>query len=131
MPQPKEKASMMQQGTEKTQHHIFVCQGSNCRRNGAPELMERLQQEWSHDEVFEITRYLCFGACAATPNVVVLPDRLWYSFVLPEYVEDVVAAIRRGEEVPGLANHVRADVREAVFQALADVTSSNHDVSSR
>ncbi len=84
--------------------------------------MERLQQEWSQDEAFEITRYLCFGACAATPNVVVLPDRLWYSCVLPEYVEDVVAAIRRGEEVPGLANHVRADAREAVFQALAERT---------
>ncbi len=98
--------------------HIVVCQGINCRRNGSPELIEQLQQTLPQDETWPITRYNCFGACAAAPNIVVLPDRLWYSFVMPEYVDDVAAAIRRGEELSGLAKHVRPDVMEAVFGVL-------------
>jgi NADH:ubiquinone oxidoreductase subunit E len=108
----------MNQETGKTQHHIMVCQGINCRRNGSPELMEQLQQLLSQDEMFQIKPYLCFGACDMAPNIVVVPDRLWYSFVAPEYMEDIAAAIRNGEDVSGLANHVRPVVREAVFSML-------------
>ncbi len=108
----------MNQETEKTQHHIMVCQGINCRRNGSPELMEQLQQLLSQDELFQIKSYLCFGACDMAPNIVVVPDRLWYSFVAPEYMEDIAAAIRKGEDVSGLANYVRPIVREAVFSML-------------
>ena len=108
----------MNQETEKTQHHIMVCQGINCRRNGSPELMEQLQQLLSQDETFQIKPYLCFGACDMAPNIVVVPDRLWYSCVAPEYMEDIATAIRKGEDLPGLANHVRPMVREAVFSML-------------
>jgi (2Fe-2S) ferredoxin len=105
----------MNQETGKTQHHIRVCQGINCRRNGSPELMEQLQQLLSQDETFQIKPYLCFGACDMAPNIVVVPDRLWYSFVAPEYMEDIAAAIRKGKDVSGLANHVRPVVRGLFF----------------
>jgi (2Fe-2S) ferredoxin len=108
----------MNQGTEKTQHYIMVCQGINCRCNGSPELLEQLQQLLSQDETFQIKRYLCFGACDVAPNIVVVPDRLWYSFVAPESMEDIAAAIRKGEDLSGLANHVRPVVRNAVFSML-------------
>jgi NADH:ubiquinone oxidoreductase subunit E len=108
----------MKQETEKTQHHIMVCQGINCRRNGSTELMEQLQQLLSQDERFQIKPYLCFGACDVAPNIVVVPDRLWYSFVAPDYMEGIATAIRNGENLPGLANHVRPMVREAVFSML-------------
>jgi hypothetical protein len=33
-------------------------------------------------------------------------------------MEDIATAIRNGEDLPGLANHVRPMVREAVFSML-------------
>jgi NADH:ubiquinone oxidoreductase subunit E len=108
----------MEPHTETPQRQIVVCHGINCRRSGAPELMEQLQQALAQDETVEITRYNCFGACAAAPNVVVVPDRLWYSFAMPEYGDHVVEAIRRGAALPGLANHVRPEVADAVFHTL-------------
>ena len=80
--------------------------------------MEQLQQTLSQDKTAEITRYNCFGACDAGPNVVVVPDRLWYSFAMPEYGDHVAGAIQRGETLPGLANHVRPEVANAVFRTL-------------
>ena len=80
--------------------------------------MDQLQQTLSQDETVGITRYNCLGACDAGPNVVVVPDRLWYSFAMPEYGDHVAAAIQRGEALPGLANHVRPQVADAVFHTL-------------
>ena len=94
---------------------VRVCLGASCRRSGAPELLEQLEQALAEDEDVEVTRYLCFGACAVSPNVVVMPERLWYSYVMLDYVDQVADAIRQGEELPGLANHVRPMIRNAVF----------------
>ncbi len=108
----------MNDETAATRRQIKVCLGSSCRRNGAPEIIEQLQAAFTQDQAFEIDRYFCFGACHAGPNIVVIPDRLWFSFVIPSYVDDVVSAIRRGEELTSLARHVRPDIREAVLQSL-------------
>lgn len=89
-----------------------------------PELRAQLEQIFTPDEESEFTRYFCFGACTAAPNIVVMPDRLWYSFVIPAYVETVAAAIQQGKDVPGLANHVRPEIREAVFRHLDKLSSS-------
>lgn len=101
-----------------TQRKIMVCQGINCRRQGAQDLMTHLQQQLQPEAGFQVTQYICFGACAVAPNIVVLPDCHWYSFAMPAYIDEVVAAIRRGEELPGLANHVRPEIKAAVFQSL-------------
>ena len=108
---------------EETSHilrQVVVCQGINCRRNGAQEVMAKLRQELASETTIRIGQYICFGACTVAPNIVVLPDRHWYSYVMPAYVKDLATAIRRGEELPGLANHVRAEVRAAVFRSLLD-----------
>lgn len=95
---------------------VRVCLGASCRRSGAPELFDLLEQALAEDEDVEVSRYLCFGGCGAAPNVVVMSERLWYSYVLPDMVEQVVAAIRRGEPLSLLANHVRSMIQDAVFQ---------------
>ena len=80
--------------------------------------MEQMEAAFAQDEDVQVKRYLCFGACDVAPNVVVSPDRLWYSFVLPSYAEDVIEAIRRGEALSGLANHVRPEIQDAVLRTL-------------
>ena len=95
--------------------HVWVCLGASCRRSGSPELLEHLEQALAEDEDVEVRRYLCFGACAVSPNIVVMPERLWYSYVIPDHVDQVAEAIRQGQELPGLAHHVRPMIRDAVF----------------
>jgi len=106
-------------GTTGTARQVLVCQGINCRRNGAQEMMATLQQALFAETAIRIGQYICFGACAVAPNIVVLPECHWYSYAIPAYVNEVAAAIRRGEELPGLANHVRPEVRAAVFRLLS------------
>ena len=103
---------------ERPKQRVFVCQGSNCRPEGGPEVMAGLQQAFQDEAAIEVEPFICFGACAVSPNVVVVPDRLWFSYAYPEYVDDVAQAIRKGEEMSGLANHVRPDVQRAVFDSL-------------
>lgn len=98
---------------------VWVCLGASCRRSGAPEVLERLEQALAEEADVAVRRYLCFGACTVAPNIVVIPERLWYSYVLPEYVAQVAAAIRHGEALPGLAHHVQPMIRDAVFQKFA------------
>ena len=110
----------MSDSEQTSKQYVIVCQGSNCRPNGGPEVIARIQGAFKDHADYEVERFNCFGACAVSPNVIVVPDRLWFSYVYPEYVDNVVEAIRNGEEVPGLANHVRPDVREAVYESMEE-----------
>jgi hypothetical protein len=57
-----------------------------------------------------------------------MPERLWYSYVIPASVEHVAEAIRQGEALPGLAHHVRPLIRDAVFHTFEkDGEFSRHD----
>jgi (2Fe-2S) ferredoxin len=78
--------------------------------------LERLAQALAAEADVAVKRYFCFGACTVSPNIVVMPERLWYSYVFPEYVAQVAEAIRHGEALPGLAHHVRSMIQDAVFQ---------------
>jgi (2Fe-2S) ferredoxin len=80
---------------------------------------EQLEHALAAEADVAVTRYLCFGACAVAPNVVVMPERLWYSYVFPEYVTPVAEAIRQGHALPGLAQHVPPMIRDAIFHKLA------------
>jgi (2Fe-2S) ferredoxin len=98
--------------------HVWVCLGASCRRSGSPEVLAQLEQALAAQEDIAVTRYLCFGACAVSPNIVVMPERVWYSYVFPEYVAQVAEAIRQGTELPGLAQHVPPMIRNEIFCKL-------------
>jgi (2Fe-2S) ferredoxin len=99
--------------------YVWVCLGASCRRSGSPEVLARLEQALAEEVDIEVRRYLCFGACTVSPNIVVMPERLWYSYVFPEYVVHVAEAIRHGKVLPGLAHHVRPMIHDAVFRQFA------------
>jgi len=100
-------------------HYVFVCQGKNCLGKGARELLSRLRSSLNNDERFKVVPFICFGACSASPNIVVFPDRLWYSTVAPEQVEIVIQSILRTQEVPDLSSPVSNDLKNLVFRFLA------------
>jgi (2Fe-2S) ferredoxin len=99
-------------------HYVFVCQGKNCLGKGARELLQQVQAILAGHEAFRVVPFICFGACTASPNIAVFPDRLWYSTVAAEHLEDLVRSIRRGEEIPELSGKVSGDLRNLVFRLL-------------
>jgi NADH:ubiquinone oxidoreductase subunit E len=99
-------------------HYVFVCQGKNCLGRGAGELLSQLRARLARDEAFRVVPFICFGACSAAPNIAVFPDRLWYSMVVPEQHEALIHSIAKREEIPDLARHVSADLKDLVFRLL-------------
>jgi sirohydrochlorin cobaltochelatase len=97
-------------------HYVFVCQGKNCLGKGSRELLSQIRETLADHEEFRVVPYICFGACAASPNVAVFPDRLWYSTVAEEHVASLVRSIVRGEELPDLSGQVSADLKNLVFR---------------
>jgi sirohydrochlorin cobaltochelatase len=97
-------------------HYVFVCQGKNCLGKGSHELLNQLRETLAEHEGFRVVPYICFGACAASPNVAVFPDCLWYSTVTEEHVARMVRSIVRGEELPDLSEQVSADLKNLVFR---------------
>jgi (2Fe-2S) ferredoxin len=104
--------------TDAVVQYVLVCHGKNCLQRGAAELLGRLTTALDAHDRYRVIPAVCFGACAASPNVAAFPARLWYSRVTPENVPGVVAALLRGEEVPELAEEVDRDLVEIVFDLL-------------
>jgi (2Fe-2S) ferredoxin len=99
-------------------HYVFVCQGKNCLDKGSRELLNHIRATLAGHEAFRVVPFICFGACLASPNIAVFPDRLWYSTVTAEHFDDLVRCIRRGEEIPELSGKVSADFKNLVFRLL-------------
>lgn len=97
-------------------HYVFVCQGKNCADKGAKELLAQIRTALAGRGSFRVVPYICFGACTASPNVAVFPDRLWYSTVTSAQVEGLAQCILRGEETPELSEKVSADLKNLVFR---------------
>jgi (2Fe-2S) ferredoxin len=97
-------------------HYVFVCQGKNCVDKGAKELLVQIRAALARRDSFRVVPYNCFGACTASPNVAVFPDRLWYSMVTPEQVESLAQCIVRGEETDELSGKVSGDLKNLVFR---------------
>ena len=99
-------------------HYVFVCQGKNCLTKGSAELLDRIRSAFGEQPTFRVVPFICFGACTASPNIAVFPDRLWYSMVMPEERQCVIQSILRGEEIPELSANVSNDLKEVVFRML-------------
>ena len=99
-------------------HYVFVCQGKNCLGKGARELLDQIRTTLADHEEFRVVPFICFGACTASPNIAVFPDRLWYSTVAAEQLERLVQCILKGEELPELSGHVSADLKNLVFRLM-------------
>jgi (2Fe-2S) ferredoxin len=99
-------------------HYVLVCHGKNCRLKGAPGLLDQLRTSLAPHPEFKVIPSICFGACAASPNVVAFPRGLWYSRLTPDRVVDVAAALVRGDEIAELSGKVSRDVMEMVESLL-------------
>lgn len=73
--------------------HVFVCTSSDCSTYGSEELVEILRagiQERGLANEIKLTKTGCLKECEDGPIVLVYPDGVWYSRVLPEDVDNII-----------------------------------------
>ena len=101
---------------------VYVCEGGDCSEKGSIDVYEELKQQLrarDPNATIKVRKYPCFGGCAHGINVVVFPDKCFYSKVtkqdLPEIVESVVA---NGPKVERLTGKVEKDVEQITWDLL-------------
>ena len=101
---------------------VYVCEGGDCSEKGSVELHAELGEilkEGDKEGKNRLRKYPCFGGCEHGINVVLFPDRVFYSQVqmsdLPEIAEHLVGD---GKPVERLTGKVAKDVEQIVWDLL-------------
>ncbi len=102
---------------------VYVCEGGDCSEKGSVELFEELRDAFHAKDpegTIRVRKYPCFGGCAHGVNVVVHPDRCFYSQVkktdIPEIVESVVG---NGPKLERLTGKVEPDVEQITYDLFS------------
>jgi (2Fe-2S) ferredoxin len=100
-----------------------VCEGGDCTEKGSGELFEKLKERLleldPHEEKIKVRRYPCFGGCEHGINVTLFPDKVFYSHVEENDLDDIVRHIENGgEPVARLTGAVQPDVEEILWEIL-------------
>jgi (2Fe-2S) ferredoxin len=101
---------------------VYVCEGGDCSEKGSVELYEELKQalhERDPEGRVRLRKYPCFGGCAHGINVVVHPDRCFYSKVTLQDLPDIVNHLTdQGPKVERLTGKVEKDVEQITYDLL-------------
>ncbi len=80
---------------------IFVCCGTGCTSSKSPKIIEEFNKIITERNLKNVTceKTGCFGFCAKGPIVVVEPEEVFYEFVKPEDVEEIIVSHIIGNKV--------------------------------
>ena len=106
-----------------TNRLCYVCEGGDCTEKGSGDLFERLRAmiraRDPQEEKVKVRRYPCFGACEHGINVTVYPDKVFYSTVKEQDLEEVAAHVCDGApKVARLCGKVQPDVEQIIWDML-------------
>lgn len=76
-----------------TEHHVLICNGGSCMRNGGEELTQSIRQkicELNLDSLVHTTRTKCNGRCSDACVVIVYPEGVWYKSVTPDCGQQII-----------------------------------------
>ncbi|MEW9673529.1 ferredoxin [Ammoniphilus sp. 3BR4] len=76
-----------------TRHHVLICNGGSCMKNGAEEVTLAIRQEikaLGADNKIHTTRTKCNGRCEDACVVIVYPEGIWYRGITPEIGTEIV-----------------------------------------
>lgn len=101
---------------------VYVCEGGDCSEKGSVELYEELKSALEQRDPAgrnKLRKYPCFGGCAHGINVVVFPDKCFYSQVTQADVPDLMNHLcGDGQPVARLTGKVEADVEQITYDLL-------------
>ena len=98
--------------------YVLVCQNADCKARGSDKIMDGLSQRLAGAVDVEVKPYMCFGACQAGPNVVVYPQKVWYSRVKPDDINAIAEHAAGGEPVQRLTEGVDSSLKDLIYQLL-------------
>jgi (2Fe-2S) ferredoxin len=81
-------------------------------------MLVALKQKLEGAPDVEVKEYMCFGACQAGPNIVVYPDKVWYSGVKPDDLDDIAGHASGGPPVERLTKGVDDSLKDLIYQLL-------------
>ena len=105
-------------------YHVFVCDEAKpegvacCATRGSAKVLEALREEvgaqgLSND--VQITACASLGLCDRGPNMIVYPEGIWYSSVMPQDVPEIVRThFQTGHVVERLANKDVAALKQEI-----------------
>lgn len=74
-------------------HHLFLCQGSSCKKAGAEEIADTIKdaiKDAGLKHSVHITKTHCNDRCKNCPIVIVQPDGVWYNDVTKKVARRIV-----------------------------------------
>lgn len=86
-------AGFIEARVKRYRKHVFVCTGLDCANYGSEEMLDLfrrgIRERRLNDEIM-LTKSGCVKECEDGPIVLVYPDGVWYSRVLPEDVDEII-----------------------------------------
>ena len=98
--------------------YVLVCQNADCKARNAEQVMVDLCDRLKDSPSVEVKSYMCFGACQTGPNIVMYPEKVWYSRVKKEDVADIASHAEGGPPIDRLTQGVEPSLQELVYQLL-------------
>jgi len=98
--------------------YVLVCQNADCKQRGSDGLLEKLTEKLKADPEVEVKPYMCFGGCQAGPNIVLYPQKVWYSGVKQADVDEIAAHAEGGPPVERLTQGVEQPLKDLIYQLL-------------
>ena len=104
--------------SEPSKTMVLVCQNLDCKKGGSDKIIEDLQSALGDQETVEVRPYMCFGTCHEGPNVVIYPERNWYSQIQLEDIPDLIDSIKNGTKVERICDKVDAGAQDFIYNLL-------------
>jgi (2Fe-2S) ferredoxin len=108
--------------SENNNRLVYFCEGGDCSEKGSVELHNELKERLeSRDpgKVNRLRKYPCFGGCEHGTNVVLFPDRIFYSKVTEADLDDIEKhLVGEGPVVERLTKIVEEDVEQITWDLL-------------
>ena len=101
---------------------VYVCEGGDCSEKGSIDLHAELKgmlEGRDTDGKNKLRKYPCFGGCEHGINVVLFPDRVFYSGVTSADLPDIVEHLTADAPAPTrLCGKVAKDVEQITWDLL-------------
>lgn len=104
-------------------HHVLICNGSTCNRNGAEDLTQAIRKEIADrelDEIIHTTRTRCNGRCQDKCVVIDYPKGTWYEDLTPEDTNQFIQSLLANEDYTVKVSHT---FREQSFERMPGINT--------
>ena len=99
---------------------VFICTNVDCSYRGAREILKCMEVNVIEMNLnVTVKQYMCFGNCQGGPNIVIYPDKIWYSGVKLDDVKRIVEEhLKEGKPVEQLTGKVKKDLENLIYPLL-------------